>query len=339
MQEHAERIAEICGDYRQAEGVKVDAERALEWVTQFRLEDREFVLRETAHILGETYIGQARLGTLFDTFVQRFGHELQHRRWLRFQRGGVSQDWMIAELEVRHLRGAAAATSVAYLDDIVFSGGRASQDLLAALDAGMLEGVDRVGVYTLIRHQASWSALENPQGRLRVALNAKKIAFETRQLKTVRDGMFDTDDSTEVLRPVRLPKDGPHAEYVNSLRNFKPRTPKELVRSVFSSDADRERYEAVMFDAGCAVRATCRYLAEKAVMKPLGATTFYTPGFGALTVTARNCPNNCPLAWWAGEPWFPLFPRRTNVPLVQADLVEDDWAAIHDELDWDKWTF
>ena len=45
---------------------------------------------------------------------------------------------------------------------------------------------------------------------------------------------------------------------------------------------------------------------------PLGYDVFKCVGFGSLLVTYRNCPNNCPLVLWAGAPWFPLFPRKTN---------------------------
>jgi hypothetical protein len=46
--------------------------------------------------------------------------------------------------------------------------------------------------------------------------------------------------------------------------------------------------------------------------RPLGNMLLETLGFGSLIVTFRNCPNNAPLALWAGDPWHPLFPRTTN---------------------------
>ena len=50
-------------------------------------------------------------------------------------------------------------------------------------------------------------------------------------------------------------------------------------------------------------------------------------GFGSLVVTFRNCPNNAPLALWAGDPWYPLFPRRTNtdtsIKQFMATLAKD----------------
>jgi hypothetical protein len=44
----------------------------------------------------------------------------------------------------------------------------------------------------------------------------------------------------------------------------------------------------------------------------LGFTGLRTLGFGSVIVTFRNCPNTCPLPFWAGDPWYPLFPRSTN---------------------------
>lgn len=45
--------------------------------------------------------------------------------------------------------------------------------------------------------------------------------------------------------------------------------------------------------------------------RPLGNQVWRGWGFGAMFVTYRNCPNNCPLAlWWEGDGWHPLFHRR-----------------------------
>jgi hypothetical protein len=46
-----------------------------------------------------------------------------------------------------------------------------------------------------------------------------------------------------------------------------------------------------------------------------------TLGFGSLIVTFRNCPNNTPLALWAGDPWYPLFPRITNTDTSLQNFV------------------
>jgi hypothetical protein len=62
--------------------------------------------------------------------------------------------------------------------------------------------------------------------------------------------------------------------------------------------------------AGVRIRDMCPNLKEN--HHPLGYSVLKTLGFGALVVTYRNCPNNCPLAFWADWPWEPLFPRKTN---------------------------
>ena len=62
--------------------------------------------------------------------------------------------------------------------------------------------------------------------------------------------------------------------------------------------------------SGLHIRSICPYL--NVYQRPLGNMVLETFGFGALVVTFRNCPNNAPLALWAGDPWYPLFPRKTN---------------------------
>ena len=71
-------------------------------------------------------------------------------------------------------------------------------------------------------------------------------------------------------------------------------------------------------DRGLKIRSF--YRNPQAVLRPLGYHCLKDLGFGATVVTYRNCPNNCPLAWWwdsAAIPgsrcrgrWYPLFPRR-----------------------------
>ena len=58
------------------------------------------------------------------------------------------------------------------------------------------------------------------------------------------------------------------------------------------------------------IRKMCPYLNEN--QRPLGNMVLKSLGFGSMIVTFRNCPNNTPLAFWAGDPWYPLFPRKVN---------------------------
>ena len=84
-------------------------------------------------------------------------------------------------------------------------------------------------------------------------------------------------------------------------------TPKD---SVFSGEEGRALLERVFLESGVRIRSICPHLKETA--RPLGFSLLKTLGFGATVITYRNCPNNCPLALWAGDPWYPLFRRKTN---------------------------
>ena len=79
---------------------------------------------------------------------------------------------------------------------------------------------------------------------------------------------------------------------------------------IFSSEAGRDLLEQQLLQAGLQIKEERLYFKEN--YRPLGYTVLKTLGFGALLVTFRNCPNNCPLAFWADDPWYPLFPRKIN---------------------------
>ena len=118
--------------------------------------------------------------------------------------------------------------------------------------------------------------------------------------------------TSDVLRPVAIPDDEDVKAYVAAMR-FPPhlRTAGHVGGSgIFSSDAGRQLLETEFLKAGVRIRQMCPHLNQ--YQRPLGNMILDTLGFGSLIVTFRNCPNNAPLALWAGDPWVPLFPRTTN---------------------------
>jgi hypothetical protein len=72
---------------------------------------------------------------------------------------------------------------------------------------------------------------------------------------------------------------------------------------IFSSDEGRELLEQQFLVKGAYIRTVCSMLNE--YQRPLGNMVLETLGFGSTIVTFRNCPNNAPLVFWAGEPWHP----------------------------------
>lgn len=79
---------------------------------------------------------------------------------------------------------------------------------------------------------------------------------------------------------------------------------------LFSGENGRGLVEQEFLKAGVGIRDQSPYLTK--YQRPLGNSVLETLGFGSMIVTYRNCPNNAPLALWAGDPWYPLFPRKTN---------------------------
>jgi len=140
---------------------------------------------------------------------------------------------------------------------------------------------------------------------------------DTEQVPFLEDGGIEAFFRREVLphavlRPVAIRDDEGVNAYVAGMR-FPPnlRTAGHVGgNGIFSSDAGRQLLEEEFLKAGVRIRQMCPHLNQ--YQRPLGNMILDTLGFGSLIVTFRNCPNNAPLAFWAGDPWYPLFQRTTN---------------------------
>ena len=126
-----------------------------------------------------------------------------------------------------------------------------------------------------------------------------------------------------MLRPTKCPDDEAVKKYENSLKYpVKWRSPGNTgSKNLYSSDEARQLLEIEFLKAGVKIRNMCSHLNE--YQRPLGNMVLETLGFGSLIVTFRNCPNNAPLALWAGNPWIPLFPRTTNSDTAVKQFLEN----------------
>jgi hypothetical protein len=120
---------------------------------------------------------------------------------------------------------------------------------------------------------------------------------------------------SDVLRPVKIPDHQLSQAYAKMLtdKGFPPkfRAPGNVGNAkFFSSEEGRDLLEQRFLMKGTEIRKQSPYLNE--YQRPLGNMVLNTLGFGSMIVTFRNCANNCPLTLWAGDPWNPLCPRRTN---------------------------
>jgi hypothetical protein len=119
-------------------------------------------------------------------------------------------------------------------------------------------------------------------------------------------------NTSDVLRPTVIPNDAATQAYVAAL-GYAPalRAPGNVgEKGFFSSEQGRNLLEQEFLKTGVHIRSICPNLGP--YQRPLGNMILKTTGFGSMIVTFRNVPNNTPLALWAGNPWYPLFARKTN---------------------------
>lgn len=201
-----------------------------------------------------------------------------------------------------------------YLDDVMFSGSRVGNDLEAWIINSAPQSAT-VHVIVAALHSGGSYLVDNKLKTV-VGQSGKKIAikywhaFEIENRKRYKN-------SSGVLWPTAVPNVAEVHAYMAlpSKYPFEPRLPSAAAIEPFSSEAGRQVLESEFFIAGAKIRAMSEN--PKPSMRPLGFSPFGV-GFGSMIVTYRNCPNNCPLAMWWGDPeatsgalhWYPLLPRE-----------------------------
>lgn len=326
-----QRIATIIADYRAGEIPAPDGAHVERWVAQFQTEVQEPLLAEMAHVLDATYITRLNVEAFLKALVNNealTGNDhcafWKLANILNAQGNGNSQREMVAVfgsalkescgLELTEC-GSPEGPHI-YIDDGIFSGDRALQDLKQVVDHSQLDAMTvHVIVIALYAGGSYWleKALKEHAQKLGKKLDLHIWrALELENRKAYRD-------SAEVLWPVAIPDVEAVANYASSQRyGFEPRTPgSTLTHPVFSGEEGRQLLEREMLIAGVHIRGFAAN--PKDIVRPLGYSRF-SLGFGATVVTFRNCPNNCPLAWWWGDPsapphsplsrWYPLFQRK-----------------------------
>ena len=316
-------IAETIADYRADDSVAPTTEHVNEWVNQFDVSVQLPILREMDHVLTKTYFSLDRISDFLAGLLNEeklVGNDpCDYWRGVNFldiQDAGASQKEMLA-LFSRILTtkcgfsvdncGAGSHTFV-YLDDAIFSGGRAQHDLVTWItnDAPVESNLHVIVIAT---HQGAYYNFDKIKEARKAS--GKNIRI-TRWREIELENRKKYTDSSDVLRPVFIPADPTVQTYVQAM-NYPPhlRNAGQVGKAgIFSSDTGRQVLEQEFLKAGVRIRKMCPYLNK--YQRPLGNMILDTLGFGSLIVTFRNCPNNAPLALWADDPWYPLFPRKTN---------------------------
>jgi hypothetical protein len=336
-----ESISSTIKDYRADEIAELMPEHVDRWVRQFGEDVQIPLLREVDHVLKHTYFSKQFVS---EFFANQIKHEKlaganpcafwQEANLLRNQAHGHSQ----AEILALFGESLAAQCGIAiegcgstggtfiYLDDVLFSGSRIGSDLKAWIQKGAPAAATVHILVIATHHLGEWQCIK---GLKEAAASAsKKIEFHC--WAAVRfENRKKYRDTSEVLWPAVIPDDEGLAAYMaqESRFPFESRSPGgKLEHGIFSSEEGRQLIERELLLAGVRIRGGCQD--PKRSIRPLGFSLFGL-GFGSMIVTFRNCPNNCPLALWWGDPeatsgpfhWYPLFPRKTYEQGIDFDAI------------------
>lgn len=327
LAEQIEGIAATLATYRTGEIAPVNAARVERWLGQFDAHVRPGIAAELRHVFGEHFVSEQRINQLIEllpTHTKMTGGD--HAGFWRTaslfdgQRNGGSQRAMTAKLRplVAAATGVEArdrpdASTLVYLDDILFSGTRIATDLLRWI-RGEAPRNPTIEVILWAKHEPGEYFLG--RNLRRAAHEAGKNLTITFRSARLLNGRRDQRDTSDVLWPAAVPPEA--AAYQQQwCPDFQPRTPGRH-QGFFSSEAGRALLEQEFLKAGLRIRGFCAN--PSPILRPLGFSNFGF-GFGSMLVTWRNCPNNAPLALWWGDPeaplghpfrnWFPLVPRAT----------------------------
>jgi hypothetical protein len=321
-----EAIAKTIAGYRKGEIAQPDAAHVEAWLAQFPKEDRMPVLSEMAHVLDKTYISRKTVKGFIKPLISNeklAGAEpkpfWKKVNFLDIQENGESQADLLelfdesldTPLGFKTDRCGGGDVYV-YLDDVVFTGARAGNDLEPWIRD---EAPQSATVHVIVMAHHGFGGWKMQERLKKVAADCGKkidlhlwsaLALENR--KAYRN-------TSDVLWPTSLPDEA--KEYTTGKFPFEPRTAGGA-SEIFSGEKGRNGLEQALLRAGMRIRGFSAN--PKPSLRPLGFGPFGV-GFGSTIVTYRNCPNNAPLALWWGDPdadaghpfskWRPLVPRKT----------------------------
>lgn len=332
-------IAHTIEDYRASEIATPSPAHVDRWAHQFDAGVQVPLLGELDRVLKKTYLNRKTVEAFLRGMVtsKKISGENTCEFWaaahfLKIQASGHSQKEMLEivdkilqeECKLSVDKCGKDGGDYVYVDDVMFSGNRVGNDL-AVWIADKAPAKAKVHIVVAAIH-TSGEYLVGKRLKKAIADSGKAIELKYWRIATLENRKYYKDDS-EVLWPVELPADAATQQYIALPHKF----PLQL-RTVggklgpFSSEQGRQLLEREFLVAGVKIRGLSQ--APKDILRPLGFSPFGV-GFGSMTVTYRNCPNNCPLALWWGDPdatsgpfhWYPLFPRKTYAQATDFDAI------------------
>lgn len=341
MLEHkAEEIVAIIGDY---ENNVISAAYLVQWVNQFKEDDREFILDELTVIFAKTYFSKQKCKNLLESSVLCLAEKYNCRSipefmsesiFLDLQESGKSQKELLALLDAILMekygcnleqQGSSGVRRFIYVDDIIATGTKFYFNLSSWLNAENLHIKGLTNLQFVVEKQIPIEVIvfcshdlgkENSRYRLIHNIDAKldKILRPVVPFLKIENNLKAFNPKLNLMYPLEAQADEVH-QYLNSLEYAtktgiafrKPNMPREEI--LFSSAENRTRLENIFLMKGLEILGRVRKLTVQQI-RPLGYTvkSHRTLGLGTLFFTYRNIPNNCPIVfWWANNDWLPLF--------------------------------
>lgn len=332
-QELLQSICNTTMDYRAGDLAPPTLDHVDRWVNQFGVAVQLPILAEIDHVLKRTYFSADVVASFLRGALKtkKLAGDDPCSFWpqvelLEVQGGGNSQremnalfrEILRAECGVEFHRGDEHPNTFVYLDDGIFTGNRVRRDLEAWIENHAPNHCHLHVICIALHSGGQYYAKQRIEQK--VAEVGKEIDIDWwRRIKLEDRRAYSY--SSDVLRPTLVPDDSEVQEYVAELQYSPTLRSAGSVgnQKIFSSEEGRALLEQEFLVAGVRIRGMCPNLGD--TQRPLGHMTLESLGFGSMIVTFRNCPNNAPLALWAGDPWYPLFRRTTNSQTAMQNLI------------------
>jgi hypothetical protein len=322
-------VAETIKTYRKGEIDEPTPEHVDRWLYQFTPDEQLPFLREFNHVIEYSFLTLNYVKEFLRRLVNNAGLAGANpaaywsaANFLNIQQHGHSQKEMLKqfaaclrdECNLDLGRCGTAGGDYIYLDDAMFSGSRVGNDLEPWI---VNHAPQSAKIHVIVAALYSGgSYMVDKRLKNVVKQSGKNISIKYWRAVEIENRKWHKNVSG-VLWPTNVPAVAEVHAYMSlpSRFPFEPRQPGATVIKPFLTEAGRQILESEFFIAGAKIRSMSEN--PKLSMRPLGFSHFGV-GFGSTIVTYRNCPNNCPLAIWWGDPskktgalhWYPLLPRE-----------------------------
>lgn len=338
-----EDIADIIKNYKRNElWFELNSKHVDKWIRQFEEDEQLIVLRETFNLLNNNYMDKKKVKAYFNEIWNCSGimgdnpeEELDDIQFLNIQRKGTSQSSLIELLEKTYLKehdvninkkNHSGIKKYIYIDDCMYTGQTVRNDIKYWIDncepnCNTELILVFLGLFT--------GNLDYKQKEIEQICADRNIQVKFFSEITYNNNIYSTDESYDFLWPEKIEGNEYVDAYIEELENERSvkskkgldfRTWIDNNNNTFTSIEDRRVFEQALLKAGAYIVSLPANRNPR--IRPMGFSSSISLGFGAFFATYLNISNNCPLAFWWGDPWkdktdtlgkwYPLLPREVN---------------------------